>query len=55
VFPVVGCPVIQFNPGQPPPVHGIQLLAVGALRVEIASFRTWAETGISELVKLAAE
>jgi hypothetical protein len=26
-----------------------------ALRVEIASFRSWAETGISELAKLAAE
>ena len=34
---------------------GDDLVELEALRIEIASFRTWAETGISELVKIAEE
>jgi len=34
---------------------GDDLVELEALRVEIASFRTWAETGIVELTKLAEE
>jgi hypothetical protein len=34
---------------------GDDLVELEALRVEIASFRTWAETGILELAKLAEE
>jgi hypothetical protein len=34
---------------------GDDLVELEALRVEIASFSAWAEAGISELTKLAAE
>jgi hypothetical protein len=34
---------------------GDHLVELEALRVEITSFRTWAETGIRELVKISEE